>query len=141
MRPFPLATLLPWDVVDLIQEHVRQLERQHDAARTIQRRFLAWSYWAHARSLAWPAVRARLGARTVRRLHAYSGVRREWRCEAPCWASTTHGRAILREARATQLWGPRATRAPHAGDRAYCAGNMDGTDGAEPPHSPLTERA
>lgn len=97
---WPLATMLPRDVVRLIAHHAH--------ASAIQRRFRVWTLYGHARSRAWARVRLLLGARTVRELWPFSVVRREWRQEPESWlAIDVDANRILHEC-ASGLWGPAA---------------------------------
>ena len=94
---WPLAPVLPQDVVRLIVFHAH--------AMAIQRRFRAWSLYGYARRRAWARVRTVLGARAVRELWPFPRVRREWRLEPESWlAMDVDVRCILSEC-ASGMWG------------------------------------
>ena len=72
---------LPDEIVDLIL--------QHRAAMSIQRRWLRFSHYGHARRAAWCVVRRHLqllGAWP--HLFVYPKIRREWRSECESWLET-----------------------------------------------------
>ena len=70
---------LPQELWDLIYKH--------RAASCIQRHFLRWHHFGHARKVGWSMARANLPDPIWRRLLPYANVRREWRLEACSWES------------------------------------------------------
>lgn len=91
--------LLPSDVAELVGAHL--------AALVIQRRWLRWRSYAHARR---GDLRAHLGDDAWRRLLRYEAVRREWRAEPESWEACTDVAAILEEAEVHGMWGRAAAR-------------------------------
>lgn len=90
----------PQDVAELIVEHW--------CAMRIQRRWLRFHHFAHARHPLWPEIRARLNRIDAwKDLIPFPQVRYEWRVEPESWCYTdlmvVH--AIRLEATESRLWG------------------------------------
>ena len=78
---------LPHDIIELIV--------QHWAAMRLQRRWIRFSHYGHARKRSWPTVRAHLSHLGAwPRLISYPRIRREWRSECESWLHADDGVAI-----------------------------------------------
>lgn len=82
-------------------EDLASLVVHHAAAGAVQRAWRRYVLFAHARTVDWPCIRARLGLPKWRALVCFSQVRREWRVEHSAWSRVRPADvdAILAEAR------------------------------------------
>lgn len=112
-RPHPRMPPPAGSRWDALPCDLQALVLAHRAALAVQRAWLRWSLYGHARRAVWPEVRDTLGHRAWRELALYAGVRREWRGEAASWLAVDAALAdVLRcECRQT-LWGACTARLP-----------------------------
>ena len=83
----------------------------HRAAMTLQRSWLRFSLFGHARRTAWPNVRDHLRRLDVHaHLWQFACARREWRSEPHSWILTPTDASVICVEATEGLWGSKTTR-------------------------------
>ena len=99
----PYIPHLPYDICEHILHHL--------CAMRIQRAWMRWVHFSHARREHWSCVHSAIGLRAWRHLIPYEQVRREWRQESQSWLSVCQGTLeIILEETLEGYWGARAHR-------------------------------
>ena len=96
---------------DTLPPELQDLVLQHRAASRVQREWVRYTHYRHARRADWSGTRRFLTPVVVRTLAPYADVRREWRREASSWNGMDRMVLswIVRETR-LGLWGARSPR-------------------------------
>lgn len=103
-RTYPLARLMPLELVDLVTRHVASMVIQESYRRRAVHRL----HFGHVHDDDWHTLRRRLHDLDILpAMYPFPGVRREWRREMASWSDLDSFRllTLCEEARTTGLWG------------------------------------